>query len=112
MNSRTFLLIASVAALTLAGCLGNTVTIERNGAGQIDTSKSLNCAGSGTLTIDFGGGSDIVVTVRDGDNNLIYGEGGASTGKVSGSSLNGLPGKWTVAVKGNYVGDLLVKLRC
>lgn len=112
-KSLVSLVILAIAVTATSGCLGNSVSVSKSGAGFVDDSKRLSCGGSGTISSEFGGTSDITVTVTDGDGNTIYAKGSTSGGwEGGGQTLTGLPGKWTLTVKGSYAGDLKVKLSC
>jgi hypothetical protein len=115
MASRVLIPAALVAALLLAGCMGNSVTVSGQGYRSGAETRSLECGTDGTLAMGSQGIGRLSVSVTDGDGNTIFQReysGGGQDGQAQ--TLRGLPGTWTLRVSTGlgYSGQWGVTLSC
>lgn len=110
-----YLIAAAIAAIALSGCLGNEVSIAGQGGAVGTKTKTLDCGGTGGVTVGEQGGGTFVVRVYDADGNLIHQSGSFGGGQsATGGSLTGVPGTWTLEVDfgDGYGGQYAVTLSC
>jgi hypothetical protein len=108
-------LLAAVAAVLLAGCVGNAVTISGQGYKTGTETRTLTCDTDGTIALGIQGAGKMSVTVLDGAGKAVYSEGGVGAGQDgSAQELHGQPGTWTLKVSTGfgYSGQYGITLSC
>lgn len=109
------LAVLTLGVLSLSGCMGNAVTVSGQGYTSGTKTKTLDCAGSGTIAAGNQGSGKLSVSVTDGSGSTIFSEGDFSAGQNGHAQhLTGAAGTWTLKVSTGfgYVGQWGITLTC
>lgn len=114
---RVPLLVAALAAaaVLLAGCTGNAVTVSGQGYTSGTKTKTLSCGTDANVALGIQGAGKMSVTVLDGKGATVYQNGNLGAGQDGEAQhLTGQPGTWTLRVSTGlgYSGQYGITLSC
>ena len=115
MRLNLVVVAALTAALLLAGCTGNSVTISGQGYKSGTETRTLKCGDDARLALGVQGAGKVTVSVDDGDGDEVYRNGGVAAGQDGDSvALQGNPGTWTLKVSRGigFAGQYGITLSC
>jgi len=115
MRTAPGIIALALAAMLLAGCTGNVVTVSGQGYTSGTKTKTLDCGTTGHLASGNQGAGKLSVTVKDGGGNVVFTSGDFGAGQDGDAqAIRGEPGTWTLSVKTGfgYAGQWAITLSC